>query len=416
MDQRRDSRVLTYAMHTVLVLAGSGLPLVAQADGTDRVSAAVRDGALAFEHGPDGFAGPGAEFLVGAASGAEFVLLGESHGNRQTPWLTGELLRALQPAGFTAYATETGPVSTRTLASLAASDGTDGVVAWLRREPFSVAFMNWREEIGAVTAAVEAGYEVWGLDQEFMGCARHLLGRLVELAENDAARELAQGWREKALVGFQHFAKTGGDSSKAFLSVARGPDYAALGAAFPTGEGAEIVAELAATAQIYGLYHQGKGYENNAARIALMKRHLGDRLRAKPGAKVLFRFGSGHMARGFSPFDQLDLGNHCAERAIARGGESLHVYVFARGSRNADGTPRSDYTEASPWLAPVFDATPEEDGKGVVIDLRKLRPLVLRGRKPSEPRTELQRLVLAYDVIVMFDHFDASTELMPGPR
>ena len=44
--------------------------------------------------------GPGAEFLLAEGSKSSFFLVGEMHGNRETPRLTEALLMGLRPHGY----------------------------------------------------------------------------------------------------------------------------------------------------------------------------------------------------------------------------------------------------------------------------------------------------------------------------
>jgi erythromycin esterase-like protein len=67
--------------------------------------------------------GPGYQILLAEAGRARFMLLGESHGNRETPQLARALLADLRPAGYAAYAIETGPCSTEWFVGRAREDG-----------------------------------------------------------------------------------------------------------------------------------------------------------------------------------------------------------------------------------------------------------------------------------------------------
>src|SRR5262249_28458018 len=116
--------------------------------------------------------------------------------------------------------------------------------------------------------------------------------------------------------------------------------------------------------------------------------------------------GSVHAGRGFSPMDQLDIGDLAAGLAAERGQDSFHVYVFAR--RGADGKDWS--SEAS--LRPFLDAL--KPGEAGVFDARPLRSF-LSARAESPAFAELHELCRRYDAIVLFAELHAATDVSPAP-
>ena len=388
-----------------LALAAASLAPVATRgqDPAERVAGTLAATARSFD--ATSVTGAGLDWLVAEARVAHAVLVGESHGNPQTLRLVEHLLRELAAHGFGRYVIENGKVTTGHLARLLRDDGVAAAEAWLRAQPFSMAFLNWREEIVHADAAIRAGYDLVGIDQEFAGSARFLLGRLVELAPDAAARELAAGWAAKEAAAFGHFPRPG-NTSRGSPAAPPTAAHAALPRAFPDEPAATIVAELQATARIYALHHAGRHFDNHRERARLMKAHL----QATGGSRLVVRLGAMHCGRGHSPLLQLDVGNHLAELAARDGGDTLHVQVLARRSRTPDGG--HEPLARAPWLQPLLDAAP--DDAGAVFDLRPLRAVfVPAAAQRSAP--ELCDLVRRYDVAVVFPHFDRCTELVPTP-
>jgi hypothetical protein len=258
---------------------------------------------------------------------------------------------------------------------------------------------------------VASGYDLWGLDQVFIGGARFNLDRLVEIAPDDEARDVAAAMLERAERGFAEFTRTG-DQAGGFLVSATEADYEALRAAFDDAPAAlGIIDELAASTRIYRLYGQGRNYRSNHERIELMKRHLADELRrAGESTKVLLKFGSVHMRRGYSPLNQLDLGNAVAELGFYRGGGSLHVQVTALASRDPAGNV-TDWTERTPWLSRFEQAMPD-GAEWAVFDLRPLRPL-FHDADNAAGREALAELAWGYDLLVVARRFTRAVPL-PG--
>lgn len=353
--------------------------------------------------------GPGADWLLSRASDARFTLLGESHGNAETPILTEALLEALRPHGYQAYVVEAGPINTEQLVARLQSGGVSAATDMLRAYPFTLAFLDRHEELAAVDHALELGYEVWGIDQEFMGSARLLLHRLGELAEDQASRELAASMATRAQEGFQRFATTG-DRSGAFLLTTTEEDYDRLADSFADeGEEAQrVVDQLRASSRIYGHYAAQRFFRNNADRIALMKNNLLDQIERSWGSplgeqKALIKMGSAHAGRGRSPFHQHDVGNLAQELAAISRSESFHVTVLAASSIDAEGKVRRwDEPHLAPFVEHVGDDGPR------VFDLGALRPLLTQARSLPEDLAETLEMALRYDALVAFPRFHPS--------
>lgn len=380
-----------------------------------RLDAALAERALPMAVTSEGIRGPGADMLIAAGREASFFALGESHLNRETPALAAALLAALAPAGYSVLAIETGPMIAEHAQAELRAGNTESLARLLAETPFTAPFIDHAPEFELLETSVGLGYDLWGLDQVFAGGARFNLARLVELAPNPEARGMAEDALNRAREGFIRFAQSG-DSSAGFLQSTDAPGYSALRSAFSgVDEASRIIDELAASSRIYQLYGQGANYQSNHQRIELMKRHLADRLRETDAAtRVFMKFGSVHMQRGYSPLNQLDLGNAAAELGVLRGGGSIHVKVTALGSVDADGEFDS-WIEQSPLLK-RFEAAMPEGSSWAVFDLRPLRP-IFHDRDNATGREALSELVWGYDVLVLARQFTRAGRLpgVPAP-
>lgn len=393
--------------------------LVYEAVATHGRSVAVEDGHLT---------GPGGAWLLDRAGAARFTLIGESHLNVETPAFTEALLRGLASRGYSVYAAETGPESTRLLVDTLRAGGFDAGAALMARLPFSIAFVDHREELQVIASALDMGYEVWGIDQEFIGGARFLLRRLAEIAPDQASRAVAEDFLAQAMEGFRKFAEEG-DQSAAFMMTATDEDFERLAEAFAQAgpEAQRIVEGLHTSWAIYRAFHEQRYYDNNSTRVELIRRnflrHFGDAPGdALAGKRVVLRAGSVHAGRGRTPMHVYDVGSLAAEIAFLGGLESLHLVVLARASIGADGAAR-DWAEDSPHLVPLYAAMGRgpaeehaqegEDG-AMVFDLRPLRALLTTRREKSEALEELQDLALRFDAAVIVPLFHPAERIMPG--
>ena len=139
-----------------------------------------------------------------------------------------------------------------------------------------------------------------------------------------------------------------------------------------------------------------------------MKGYLVERLDRSPGARVLIKLGSAHAGRGYSPYDQLDVGNLAAELAFASGSDSFHLYVLARRSLRPDGSS-TDFMQSSPELGPFYDRGGAEP---LLFDLRELRAWASARR---ESDAALHSVVFRFDALLLLPEFHAAEELVPMP-
>lgn len=387
----------------------------ASADTIDeRIASIIEAQARPLSIQEDSLAGDGGQWLLNEAAESPFVLLAESHLTEETPRLTAALLSALRPHGFGAFAIESGPIITDHAQTLLAEGRGEALADLLVATPYTAAFIDYRPELQLVEHAVESGYELWGLDQVFAGGARFALGRLLETAEDEAARSRVEEALKTAREGFRHFARTG-ERSMGFLQSADEATFKALREVFEDQPDAlRIIDELAASSLVYRLYRQGANYESNYRRIQLMKRHLAERVRrANPETGVLMKFGNYHMGRGYSPMNQLDLGNAAAELAVLRGGDSLHVQVSALRQEDGEGAMQS-LEGLMPYLDRFADHVPD-GGEWVVFDLRPLRP-VFHDRSNREGREALSEMVWRFDVLMLTERFTRAEQLEGIPQ
>lgn len=392
-------------------------PAPAQEEATpDRLAELIAENRYPLTGAHGALAGPGLDFLVEEGRASEFLLLGESHLVREIPLLAERLLAELRPAGYAVFAIETGPLTAEWMVERVEAGGVPALREVVGRLPFTVPFYDRREEGELLERALAEGYEVWGLDQEFMGSGRYWLARLAELAPSASARELVEEWSAVEQQAVRRFVETQRTDSTVFM--VRGPEeFDAMREAFAGSEEARrIVDALAASARIYQLW-QSANYENNRQRVAYMKGNFVDGLHrwkegGRPPPKALLKFGSNHMGRGLSPVHQYDLGTLAQELAVVRGGRSLHVQATAVGRRGEDGG-------FDRWLEPDAEWGPfleqMADGPWTLFDLRALRPWFHRSRN-REANPALAKRVFQYDLLLIAPEFTGSEPLaeLPG--
>ena len=149
----------------------------------NRYPLAVRDGQLS---------GAGARVLQSAIAQSRFVLLGEEHGNAQTPAFWAAVCNAAGPERFHTMAVEEGPLVAAELERFARQpNGVEQVAAFTKTYPESINVSSAREEFDMLQRCARASqgeFRVWGLNQEMFGTAGLILSRVLASGVGGEAR------------------------------------------------------------------------------------------------------------------------------------------------------------------------------------------------------------------------------------
>jgi hypothetical protein len=371
--------------------------------------------------------GPGAAMLTQAVSESQFVLVGEDHLTQQIPQFVSAICDAMHPD---AYAVEAGPDAVKFVGSLLRSPNRLAqMAARSKAHPNNMAFLDIREEndLAAHCAAASANpqFELWGLDQEFVGSAGTLLESMKATGPGPkslAAIAATQAMEQQSLKDLL----ATGNPGKFFLLASTDVDTQPLADAIAADGNAEtqrLMREFTLSRTIYRLNADGSP-DSNRLRAILMKRHFLPKylaLQAKQASpRVLFKFGDNHVGKGFNVLQQLDIGDFVAELADSEQAQSLHILVLgARGTHagfTGVGKPLAhepfvmtddpDYK----WLElAVADLLPQNsDAKAQVLTLFDLRKLRFHGIDFSP---EWRRAVYGYDLLVLIPELTPASEI-----
>ncbi|MCA0207773.1 MAG: hypothetical protein LCH74_01790 [Proteobacteria bacterium] len=257
---------------------------------------------------------------------------------REIPAFTTQICRLMAPSGLTAMVVETGLEAARVVdAAMRSEDREARIDKFLRAHPSGIAFFNGRDEVrmaGDCAAAAGPKFQLWGLDQEFLGSSGPLLQEMLASRPGPRARaalaDLAAKDRKATAA-----ALASGSPFDLFLLSASQDDLDRAAAAITQDGGKRaryLFGLLTETRAIYQTSKARKG-DPNGRRARLMKRTLAAQLAANPGARLLLKFGAMHAYKSINPLNQRDLGAYVAERADGEGGSSLHIECGRR--RNA---------------------------------------------------------------------------------
>lgn len=413
---------------SIVLLAGLGVfatGALAQETAPPPFSSRLAQAITPLEVNADGLSGAGGQILSDAVAASRYVLIGETHMTREIPAFTTQICRLMAPSGLTAMAIETGPEAARVVDSVMRSDDREARMAdFVDAHPDGIAFYRGRDEVrtaGDCAAAAGPDFELWGLDQEFLGSSGHLLAEMLAADPGPLARAALTGLAAQDQAATAA-ALASGSPANFFLLAAAQDDLDQAAAAVAQDGGTRVQYLFGLLTESRAIYQgsQSRQGDPNGRRARLMKRTLAAHLAEHPGARVLLKFGGWHVYKSLNPLNQRDLGAYVAERADGEGVTALHIIVEGvRGATAGYGGVRRpaniqafDVTddEGPDWRKDVIAAQPADvvAGSWMLVDLRRLRAEGLASAPP-----EWRELALAYDIAILAPDFSA-TRLLGG--
>ena len=405
-------RTLLLALAALTLATGAAAQTPAPVDTKALLAANTRP----FTYADGGLAGPGADFMLGQLKASQFVFLGESHHDRETPIFAGALYARLQrDLGYRYLAVEQDPLAIEAVNSYR---GDLAKIAGLsKRHPTHIGFSSDQDLAFLAQASKSAGPgapTVWGLEQA-QGVAPYL-EELLPLAPNTAVKATTQALLDQARL------KETRTNPGAFLhdDATTLPRLMAMQAAYGAKPGSRsdvLLTGLVTSARIYSYNRRANagervGLYNNTEREALFKRAFMGHYRrvATPATlpKVMFKFGSWHGYRGRSPGGAFTIANFAHEFAIANGQEAYGIVVVPTGGYEAD------VTEEGPWMKALFPDGPPKSP--VILDLRALQPWsrVFANQVPVDQQAALRDYIFAHDAVVVLPNSAKATWDLTG--
>ena len=347
--------------------------------------------------------GPGADFLLRSAAGAQFVGIGEEHNVAEVAQFASGLFRLLhEREGFNYFADEQDPWMCQEVSRPPLRGKLDAIAALHRKYPNSFTFQGDEEiamlaDIGRISTAKSD--PIWGLDQVFG--ALHILESLPPGQRTRELIEVVKPLESKRFVEGQRY----------MLEVGSLDDVAALQKIYAPKD-YPFLDQLIVSMRIYKNWlsaakeKKPTGYESNREREENMKALFMRQYREaeridRKEPKVLFKFGHWHLFRGMSPGSVFTLGNFASELATSNASKSFTIAVFLD---DGPGSQR-DVAKFAPWAQPWLDAATTP---WTVIDLRPMRDYAHAGQLGTlDPN--LRRFIFGFDAVLVGHGAHAAT-------
>jgi hypothetical protein len=417
------SQVRIAALSALLVFTSAGADVAAEPGKEEKISSAATTSRQVLDFDGRTFSGPAWDRLVAEGKAAQFFLVGEEHGIAENPKLVAQLFSELSNHGYSKLAIEISPTMASLLDAALVDDGLDGLRELFSEPGGEPAFFGMAEEaemLAAVRAAVPASRPVlWGTDYEVAG-DRQLLQLLERAKKPVAAQAALDNLVAASAASWAEYEETG--SPQFIFSFAGDPALVlAVREVWPNPDprSAVILNTLEKTLLINNLWIQGRAWESNLERSALMRenflRHWHAAKQSGAAPRVMAKYGASHMVRGHSQTAVYDLGTLLPEIAAIEGGHSFSLLVVpGAGSSLAGLNPSTWSYEPHPagggylnGLEPLMTAAVED--AFTLIDLAALRPVV--GMSRNNIDDELFRIIHGFDMLLVLSGSTPSGEL-----
>jgi hypothetical protein len=356
----------------------SALLLVAPGPTSGQVSETVT---ATLQHAQHDLAHDGRTFLIDEASKAAFFMLGELHGDNETPALIRMLWPDLWKLGYRHIAAELSPWAAT---NLEFPDQTD-VNAIQRSFSWSRADVAFVAEHRTGTRAV-----LWGCDMEEprpQALIRALAAANPANGALQSAVTLSQGGYRRA------------DAPSLLQSV-----QTAGAIADPSIGGVSLRENITRTLEIeVHRMSPDTRLQASTRREALMKELFFGYWQSNGRPKVMLRFGANHLHRGIDSRGVSTLGNFVAELAAANREQVFNVVEFTGGGQILAGGRAVDYTGDLDDAALAFLASIARHS-ATVFDLRPIRQALHRIPEAKRSATESRLVYFAdsYDAAIFY--------------
>jgi hypothetical protein len=354
--------------------------------------------------------GNGLDFLTNEAAHSQFFMVGELHGNKETPAFISALLAPLKQHGYNYLALEIGPYSNQRIAGLMEKGGINEIGRFYSeygfKEQVPVPFFNMLGEAEMLEKAYKSGFRSWGVDQEFVFSAPFFF----EDIHNRILPQKHKSEQASYTENFESAAKRikellWSEDRSRYQEIFSDPDISSFlmkSIGHDSGVDKRILA-LQETWRIYQDNALRRSYRNNNTRIELIKRYFTEQYKEaqkeEKYPKVLVKMGSMHTVYGYTSIGIYDIGNYLRELAIYNGSKSFNIALAGRYYVRDTGE-RIDRLEFVPEYEELFKYEEEGDHNWTILDLRPLKMALIDGTIKTEDRAFMY-LLLRYDAVLL---------------
>ncbi len=386
---------------------GSSINSIAQEH--DSLDSLIIKHSYYFEIKENRITGSGKFFLEKELQSSQFFMIGELHGNEQTPLFLSSFLPLAKGNGYEYLGLEIGPYSNEILRSiLQHENGKDSLARFYKYyDPIvspatnPIPFFDVLDEVEMLEKAYELGFETWGLDQEFLAAPKFLFDEIYKIVP---AEERDEGYRNlynQAKERLYTFLQDSVDDEIKFKNLLEDEYINSFldQSSKKNGKVQEISTAIKESWMIYYF----SGFDANNERAILMRRYFRNYYREAEKEnefpKMILKMGSMHTVYGRTANTIYDLGNTLYEIALLNNSKAFNIALAGRYYIRSTGE-KVDRLEFVPEYELLFEH--EKEDSWTIIDLRAIKK-ALYNREISIPNLDRSfiDLLMRYDAVLM---------------
>jgi hypothetical protein len=338
----------------------------------------VKNNTYFFEINKSKIEGTGVSILSNSIKESQFFILGEEHFSARVSEFTNAIIPILSQENYKYFAAEIGPNSAVKIYDLIKQNQSlykfNSKVNDLVGE-IPIPFFDGKEDEVFLKNVIDNGFEIWGIDQEYLTSQVFLIDEIYKLSNNK--HDLYDSYKKtkKYLI-----TETKKSIKKNKYKVFTKLSNSLIVKEFfkntePTNSKIQkIISDLRKSWEVYRLREVRDYYSSLHSRLDIMQsnfiNYYSKATRIDTFPKVLIKIGGKHASKGRSHDNIFDIGNFVMELANFNRKKSTSVLIFPSAYLNDDGSMENNIDKDDEvFIRPLIN---EANGKWILIDLKKI--------------------------------------------
>jgi hypothetical protein len=338
----------------------------------------VKENTYYFEINKSNIEGKGAYILKKSIEESQFFILGEEHFTAKISEFTNAIIPILSGENYKYFVAEIGPNSATKISNIIKANESlyefNSKVNDLVGE-VPIPFFDGKEDEIFLKNAVDNGFEIWGIDQEYLTSQIFLIDEIYNLSNNKS--ELYSSYKQTKDYLIQETVKyTKNNKYKLFTELSNSSTVSQFfgNTEFSNIKIQKIISDLKDSWEVYRLREIKDFYSSIHKRLDIMHSNFTDyynkAIKTDTLPKAIIKIGGKHACKGKSLDNIFDIGNFIMELANFNRKKSTSALIFPSAYLNDDGSIESNIDkEDEAFIRPLIK---EANGKWILIDLKKI--------------------------------------------
>lgn len=339
----------------------------------------VKENTYYFEINKSNIEGEGANILQNSIKESQFFILGEEHFSAKVSEFTSAIIPILAKENYKYFVAEIGPNSATKISDIIKENKSlyefnSKTYNLVGEVP--VPFFDGKEDEAFLKSALDKGFELWGIDQEYLTSHVFLIDEIYKLSKN-----------KTELYDFYHQAKDfiiietkkywdKYTNCKLFTELSNSSivNHFFQNTEPTNSKVQKIISDLKDSWEVYRLIEINNIYSSYHKRVNMLKNNFIDyysqAVKTDTLPKAIVKIGGVHASKGKSLHNIFDIENFTMELANFNRKKSTSVLIFPSAYLNNDGSIENNIDEKDEiFIRPLIN---NAKGKWIIIDLKKI--------------------------------------------